>query len=111
MVGVSLATNGVGLEIATVTDNSNGSWIRAGMMMATAKWRKWTMATTTRRRPAEPAQGPEPALYTVLEAAAMLGVGEYVLRAMLKRGELQPVRVGRFVRVRRAELLRLRDGQ
>jgi excisionase family DNA binding protein len=49
-------------------------------------------------------QNPPPLLVTVVEAAAILGVGRTTLYQLISRGELRPVHIGRSLRVPVAEL-------
>lgn len=48
----------------------------------------------------------EQPLYTVREAAALLRVDIQTIRRMVKRGELEAVRVGGQLRIKRASLQR-----
>ena len=52
----------------------------------------------------EPASPCEPLLLTVVEAAAMLGVGRTTMYELLARGDLVAVRIGRARRVRIVDL-------
>jgi excisionase family DNA binding protein len=49
-------------------------------------------------------QNPPPLLVTVVDAAAILGVGRTTLYQLINRGELRPVHIGRSLRVPVAEL-------
>ena len=52
-----------------------------------------------------------PELITVPETASVLRCGPTTVREMLRRGELCPVKVGRLVRIRRAELEKIVRGE
>jgi excisionase family DNA binding protein len=49
-------------------------------------------------------QTPAPLLVTVVEAAAILGVGRTKVYELIDRGQLRPVHIGRSLRVPVAEL-------
>lgn len=52
-----------------------------------------------------------PLTLTVGQTAEILGVSEYLARQMVKRGELPAIRFGRLVRVPRARLIAMVNGQ
>lgn len=46
-------------------------------------------------------------LISVSQAARLLGVGEAAVRAAVARGEIEGIRVGRLIRVKRTPLLEM----
>jgi excisionase family DNA binding protein len=50
-----------------------------------------------------------PLFISVAQAAHLLGVGESAIRAAVARGDIQAIRIGKLIRIKRAELLRQFD--
>jgi excisionase family DNA binding protein len=54
-------------------------------------------------------QQPQQQLYSIQDAAAQLGCSASILRKAIARGQLQPVKLGRAVRLRSSCVARVRD--
>jgi len=52
-----------------------------------------------------------PLTLTVGQAAEMLGISEYLARQMIKQGKLPAIKCGRLVRVPRARLMAMANGE
>ena len=48
---------------------------------------------------------PRPPFISVAQAARLLGVGESAVYAAVKRGDIEAVRIGKLIRIKRAPLL------
>lgn len=48
---------------------------------------------------------PRPPFISVGQAARLLGVGEAAVRGAIQRGEIEAVRIGKLIRIKRAPLL------
>lgn len=48
---------------------------------------------------------PRPPFISVAQAARLLGVGEAAVYAAVKRGDIEAVRIGKLIRIRRGPLL------
>ena len=104
---------------ASPTQDAAASARALAIAASLPEWARAKPAPTRRRltspdlSPAAPAAGhgtqSAPLLLTVAQAAQMLTVSTKTVRRMLSRGTLKPVRIGRSVRVRRDQVLRLID--